>query len=64
MPESWQILLLHASHALGWATAKVPSFCTKHFHSQAGDDPACKQFEHIDTRSIQHPPYDHPGDVA
>lgn len=45
-------------------TMKVPSFCTKHFHSQAGDDPACKQFEHIDTRSIQHPPYDHPGDVA
>jgi hypothetical protein len=43
---------------------KMPSFCNKHFHSQAGDDPACKQFEHIDTRSIQHPPYDHPGDVA
>lgn len=43
---------------------KVPDFCTRHFHSQRGDDPACSQFNPIDTRSIQHPPYDHPGDVA
>jgi hypothetical protein len=24
----------------------------------------CAQFEHINTRSIKHPPYNHPGDVA
>lgn len=23
---------------------KVPSFCAKHFHGQAGDDPACAEF--------------------
>lgn len=27
---------LHAS--------RVPSFCTRHFHSQSGDDKACKDF--------------------
>ena len=27
---------------------RVPSFCNKHFHSQAGDDPACAQFEEIE----------------
>lgn len=27
---------LHAS--------RVPSFCTRHFHSQRGDDKACKDF--------------------
>ncbi len=42
----------------------VPSWCDKHFHSQPGDDPCCAQFENIDTRSIQHPEYDHSGDVA
>lgn len=43
---------------------KVPDFCDRHFHSQRGDALACAQFENIDTRSIQHPPYSHPGDVA
>lgn len=43
---------------------KVPSWCDRHFHSQNGGDTACKQYDKIDTRSIQHPPYDHPGDVA
>lgn len=23
---------------------KVPAFCNRHFHSQAGDDPVCEQF--------------------
>ena len=44
--------------------SKVPSFCGFHFHSQAGDDPACKDFGKIDTRSIEHPHYAHPGDMA
>lgn len=43
---------------------KVPSYCNRHFHSQRGDDPACKDYSEIDTRSIEHPPYAHPGDVA
>ncbi len=43
---------------------KVPSFCDRHYHSQHGDDAACKQFDAIGLRSIQHPPYVHPGDVA
>lgn len=24
---------------------KVPDFCARHFHSQHGDNPACKDFE-------------------
>ena len=24
---------------------KVPDFCSRHFHSQHGDDPACDQFD-------------------
>ena len=43
---------------------KVPSFCGRHFHSQVGHDPACESYDEIDTASIWHPPYNHPGDVA
>lgn len=25
--------------------SRMPSFCNRHFHSQAGNDPACKDFE-------------------
>jgi hypothetical protein len=28
--------------------SRVPSFCNRHFHSQAGDDPACKDFDPIE----------------
>lgn len=25
--------------------SKVPSFCNRHFHSQQGNDPACKDYD-------------------
>ena len=27
---------------------KIPDFCTRHHHSQHGDDPACTEFKEID----------------
>lgn len=27
---------------------KIPDFCTRHHHSQHGEDPACKEFKEID----------------
>ncbi len=43
---------------------KIPDWCDRHFHSQRSDDHACAEFQPMDTRSIQHPPYCHPGDMA
>ena len=31
--------------------SKVPSFCNRHFHSQPGDDPACKEYESKEPRT-------------
>ncbi len=49
---------------------KIPSFCDKHFHSQAGNDPACDQFAADDLGEpgsnewLSHSPNFHPGDIA
>jgi hypothetical protein len=29
---------------------KVPDFCTRHAHSQPGDDPACREYSTSDMR--------------
>ena len=44
--------------------AKVPAFCDRHFANRRKHDPICAEFSPSAPRSIQHPPYSHPGDAA